>query len=233
MTLLLALETSTLTTSAAVLDGSRVVAFQEALATPHSEALLPLVDEVLRAAGVTPKALDLLACGAGPGSFTGLRIGLATAKGLCFALSRPLLGISSLAALALEAEAHTPADGLALAVMDARRGEVYAGLYRLAADAVPVPLLEEAVHTPEALVTRIRELAAGAAITIVGDGIVVAPERLAALGTVPTAARTTPSAPAVGRIAALRWAAGAQDELATATPAYIRLSEAEVKFPPR
>src|SRR4051812_6985793 len=103
MTWLLAIDTSTLTASAAVLDGGRIVVERHAAATQTSEALLPLVDEVLREAGLAPTQLDALACGAGPGSFTGLRIGLATAKGLCFALGKPLLAVSSLAALALEA----------------------------------------------------------------------------------------------------------------------------------
>ncbi len=232
MTWLLAIDTSTLTASAAVLDDDRVVVENQAATTQHSEALLPLIDEVLRAAGLTPAQLDLLACGAGPGSFTGLRIGLATAKGLCFALGKPLLAVSSLAALALEAEALAPG-GLVLSLMDARRGEVYAGLFRLRGDDAPEPLIEEAVFTPAAIVQLVRERAAGAPVALVGDGVPVAPEIFAGIGSVPAGASATPHGAAVGRIARARFKAGAGDELGTATPAYIRLAEAEVKFPPR
>jgi tRNA threonylcarbamoyladenosine biosynthesis protein TsaB len=226
MTRLLAIDTSTLTASAALLEDTRVVIEKQAVTTLHSEALLPLVDEVLRAAGVTPRELDLVACGAGPGSFTGLRIGLATAKGLCFALAKPMLTVSSLAALALEASS-----GLVLSLMDARRGEVYAGLFRLRDDDVPESLLEEAVFSPAAIVEKARALAAGAAISVVGDGVAVAPEIFAGIGPSPAGASITPRAAKVGRIASFRFAAGAADELGTATPAYIRLAEAEVKFP--
>ena len=230
MTRILAIETSTLTTSAAVLDDGRVLVEKDAQATPHSEALLPLIDEVLRAAAVAPAQLDLLACGAGPGSFTGLRIGLATAKGLCFALGRPLVSVSSLAALAFEA--HAPSGALVLALVDARRGEVYAGLFRSAGDAAaPASLLEEAVFTPDAIVARVRAIAAGAPVVTLGDGVPVAPEIFAGIGHVPPGVRGTPSAASVGRIAFARWQNDTRDELGTATPAYIRLAEAEVKFP--
>jgi tRNA threonylcarbamoyladenosine biosynthesis protein TsaB len=230
MTWLLAIETSTLTSSAALLEGERVVVEKSAAASQTSEALLPLIDEVLRAGGKQPAELDLVACGAGPGSFTGLRIGLATAKGLCFALGKPMLAVSSLAALALEAGAP---GALVLAVVDARRGEVYAGLFRGRADGTPESLLEEAVFTPDAIVARVRELAAGAPVAVVGDGVPVAPEIFAALGATPADASIVPRAQAVGRIASARWRAGAVDELGTATPAYIRLAEAEAKLTPR
>jgi tRNA threonylcarbamoyladenosine biosynthesis protein TsaB len=226
--MLLAIDTSTLTTSAALLDGARVVAERDALATPHSESLLPLIDALLAGAGVAPAALEAVACGVGPGSFTGLRIGLATAKGLCFAIRRPLVTVSSLAALALEAEGTAE---LVLTVMDARRGEVFAGLYRLG-QGLPEALLHDAVMAPEAAAERAFDLAGHARVAVVGDVIPLAPaafERFAQ----PPGARTTPRASAVGRLAALRLAGGAGDELGSATPAYLRMTAAEEKFPPR
>ena len=87
-------------------------------------ALLVMVDEALARSGRCAADLDAVACGAGPGSFTGLRIGLATAKGLCFALGKPLVMVSSLAALAARAP-----DGRVCATIDAYKGEVYAGLF--------------------------------------------------------------------------------------------------------
>ncbi len=94
---ILAIETSTTTARVAVLDraGARRAA-REATAERHSSNLLRLCDEVLREAGVVPAALDAIACGAGPGSFTGLRVGLAVGKGLALPTSRPFLLVSSL-----------------------------------------------------------------------------------------------------------------------------------------
>jgi tRNA threonylcarbamoyladenosine biosynthesis protein TsaB len=238
--MLLAIDTSTLTTSAALLDGGRVVAERDALATPHSEALLPLIDALVAEAGVTPAALTHVACGVGPGSFTGLRIGLATAKGLCFSLGVPLVAVSSLAALALEGEAAAGPGGLVLAVTDARRGEIYAGLYRLAAGpgGAPEALVADAVRAPEVAAREARAAAgAHAAIHLVGDGIAVAPAVFASLGAVVPDARVTPRAAAVGRIALARLAAlapgQALDELGSAAPAYLRATAAEEKLGPR
>ena len=89
------------------------------------------------------------------------------------------------------------------------------------------------MFTPDAIAALVRERAAGAPVAIVGDGVPVAPEIFSALGSTPLDASVTPRASAVGKIAATRWSAGAVDELGTATPAYIRLAEAEAKLTPR
>src|SRR5678815_4486507 len=120
---ILALDTSTLTAGVAAWEEGRVLAERRSRVTTHSDALLAMIDEVLREAGWTPQTADGVACTAGPGSFTGLRIGLATAKGLCFAAGKPLLCIPSLEALAARAP-----DGRIAAVMDAHKQEVYACL---------------------------------------------------------------------------------------------------------
>jgi tRNA threonylcarbamoyladenosine biosynthesis protein TsaB len=234
--LILALETSTLTTSVALVDERGVRAEREALASPHSEALLPLIDGLLAAEQKAPSALTAIACGTGPGSFTGLRIGLATAKGLCYALGRPLVAESSLRALALEAEAHAPAGALVLATSDARRGEVYAGLYRLGeSGAPPEPLLADDVLEPDVVIARVRALVPDANVWLGGDGPEVAPSLLA-LGRRVSGARTTPAAAAVGRLARTRLERAREsgttvDDLAAATPAYLRKTAAEEKFP--
>src|SRR5438270_5446530 len=121
---ILALDTSTLQASVALASDGQLVAERERVVTTHSESLLVLVDECLRAADLRPADVDVVACGAGPGSFTGLRIGLATAKGLCFALGRPLALVSSLEALAARAP-----DGPACAIIDAYKCEVFAGRF--------------------------------------------------------------------------------------------------------
>ncbi len=215
---LLGIDTATLVASAAVwIDGAVVEG--EAVASTHSEKLLPLVDELLRGAGLAPADLDAVACGAGPGSFTGLRIGLATAKGLCFALGRPLVLCSSLAALALEA-----GRGTVLAVLDARRHEVYAGLYRV--DPLPVPIADEVVLPPG----DVAAWAAGRADAVVGDGAYAYPEAAATWGPLVAGARRTPAAAAVARLAAARLQRGEADDLTRAEPTYIRH---DVATPPR
>lgn len=93
----------------------------------HSETLLPLCDEAFRAAQITPADVDVFAAAAGPGSFTGLRIGLATLKGLAFVHNTPCVCVSTLEALALS----QPCDGIVAAALDARRGEVYCAAFRV------------------------------------------------------------------------------------------------------
>ncbi|HTM22901.1 MAG TPA: tRNA (adenosine(37)-N6)-threonylcarbamoyltransferase complex dimerization subunit type 1 TsaB, partial [Kofleriaceae bacterium] len=139
--IVLAVDTSTMTTSVAVLDGPHpaahaadvhVRAAGRSVARPASDNLLPLIERALADAGLAAAAVDAYAVGAGPGSFTGLRIGMATIKGLAFAAGKPVWAVSSLEALALDAGA---ADGtLVAAVVDARRGEVFAGWFRRRAD---------------------------------------------------------------------------------------------------
>lgn len=214
---ILALDTSTLTASVAVWIDGAAAAAGDARAEPHSEKLLPLVDEMLRRAGLAPAALDAIACGAGPGSFTGLRIGLATAKGLGFALGKPLVLVSSLAALAWPARGRD-----VLALLDAKKREVYAGLF----DAEGQPLAPERVLPPDALDGYVR--AAGRALVVVGDGAAAYPEAAARCGVVDATIRGTPDARAIAELAAARLLAGGVDELLTAAPTYIRASEAEI-----
>src|SRR5262245_15004444 len=98
--LVLGIDTSTLTASVAVTRDRAVIAAADVAASTHGDVLMVAVDNVVREAGVTVAELELIAVGAGPGSFTGLRIGMATSKGIAFAAGRPLYAISSLAALA-------------------------------------------------------------------------------------------------------------------------------------
>lgn len=163
---ILAFDTSTFAASAAVVDGGTVLAESSVLQRAgHSERLLPLVDEVLARAGLPLGAIDRLAAGLGPGSFTGVRLGLATAKGLQLATGIPLVGVSSLDALAASAWG---VEGPLVAALDARRDEVYAALFRQREgdrEAVGTP-----VHlTPEALGVWLAEAFRGVGVTVVGD----------------------------------------------------------------
>ena len=214
--IVLGLDTSTTTASCALLaaDGDvvRVLAETGCDTAGRSARLLGAIDDACRAAGVTPRTLDAIAVGAGPGSFTGLRIGMATAKGIAFAAGRPLWAVSSLAALSLEAGA-----GRVAAVLDARRGEVFAGVYD---DGRPVA--QERVMAPDALAAWLDELGAGA---IAGDALAAYPVLA------PLADRWRPATPRGVAVARLALAGARIDVLVTGAPTYIRPAEAELKYP--
>ena len=212
--ILLGFDTATLTVSVALTRDGEVLFADDAGAAPSSEVLLPLVDRALSTAGLGPADLGGIACGAGPGSFTGLRIGHATAKGLSLALGVPLYLPSSLAALALGAAADRPV----LAVLDARRKEVFAGLY--APDGTP--LADEAVGPPDLMLA----LAGDTRPVVVGDGAAAYPELAARAGEVRLGARQTPTGLAICRLARTPVV------LASAAPTYLRGADAIAK-PPR
>jgi tRNA threonylcarbamoyladenosine biosynthesis protein TsaB len=230
--IVLAIDTSTLTASCAVVRaddaGVTVLAAEDGLTSAHSERILPLVARVAAAAGVAPPAFDAFAVGAGPGSFTGLRIGMATAKGLAFAAGRPLWVVSSLAALALDL-ADLGDAALYVPVLDARRGEIYAGFYRRGRNVVTA-VAPERVIPPAELPALVAAIGLGDAV-IGGDALAVYPEALAAL---PPSVRRVPDSRAVPSalsVARLALAGDRVDALAHGAPAYIRPSEAEVKYP--
>jgi tRNA threonylcarbamoyladenosine biosynthesis protein TsaB len=182
------------------------------------------------------------AVGLGPGSFTGLRIGLATFKGLAYANRRPIVGVSSLAAMALAAarEAGTGPGALLVPLLDAKKGEVYAGFYRATPDGAGVTALHpDAALAPAALLTLLGspELVAGAAGPLeplgFGEGFLAYEAALAPRLTQLATEVRTPLASAVGALAAaaLREATFDAPRLSALEPHYVRASEAEVKFP--
>jgi tRNA threonylcarbamoyladenosine biosynthesis protein TsaB len=237
--IVLAIDTSTLTASCAVVrapDGDHggvvtVLAAEDGPTSAHSERILPLVARVAAAAGIAPSAFDAFAVGAGPGSFTGLRIGMATAKGLAFASGRPLWVVSSLAALALDL-ADAPGSGdaaLYVPVLDARRGEIYAGFYRRGGNVVTAVAPERVI--PPAELAALIAATGMAEVVIGGDALAVYPDALAGL---PSSVRRVPDGreiPSAVSVARLALAGDRVDGLAHGAPAYIRPSEAEVKYP--
>lgn len=173
------------------------------------------------------------AVGLGPGSFTGLRVGLATWKGLAYANQRPIAGVSSLAALALAAAPLAPGGALLLPLLDARKGEVYAGFYRATGAGVDQEEPDAAL-SPQVLLERAAARALGGRATVAfGEGYEAYRDRLA--GRLPglPGAPTTPPAHAVARLAAARLTSAPYDAAAVFAlePHYVRKSEAEVKFP--
>ena len=125
---ILALETSARAVSVAITENGKVLAsaYQDTGLT-HSRTLMPLAESLLRNVGLSARDMDAFAVAAGPGSFTGIRIGVAAAKGLAFGAERPTVGVSTLAAMARNVAF---ADGLIIAAMDARRQQVYEATFR-------------------------------------------------------------------------------------------------------
>lgn len=124
---ILALETSAKAVSAAVVENGKVLCsgYQDTGLT-HSRTLMPIVEHILKNADLTMADMDAIAVAAGPGSFTGIRIGVSAAKGLAFAVAKPAIGVSTLAAMARNVAF---ADGLVICAMDARRSQIYNAVF--------------------------------------------------------------------------------------------------------
>ncbi|MDT8880172.1 tRNA (adenosine(37)-N6)-threonylcarbamoyltransferase complex dimerization subunit type 1 TsaB [Halomonas saccharevitans] len=154
MPILLALDASSSACSAALLsrrDGHADELISRFALTPreHTRRLLPMVDEVLAEAGLAASALDAVAYGRGPGSFTGLRIAAGVAQGLAFGLDRPMVGVSTLEALALGGHRRHHYRRL-ITALDARMGEIYVAAWQCR-DGRVLPLSQEAVMPPSRL----------------------------------------------------------------------------------
>ena len=124
---ILALETSAKAVSAAVVENGKVLCSgYQATGLTHSRTLMPIVEHILKNADLTMADMDAIAVAAGPGSFTGIRIGVSAAKGLAFAVAKPAIGVSTLAAMARNVAF---ADGLVICAMDARRSQIYNAVF--------------------------------------------------------------------------------------------------------
>ncbi len=230
MSAILAVETSTLTASVALVRDDQIILARESGANTHSETLLTLVDECLAAGKLSLAGLDTIAVGAGPGSFTGLRIGMATVKGLCFAADISLTPVSSLAALAWDALPHCQEGSVIAAVLDARRKEIFVGLF-VASPQGLTKLCEEQVIAPADLEQLLRHELSDeqrSRLVLCGDGMKKYAEVLGDCGPFLDQASHTPTASAVAFLARNTEPV---DVLASAKPTYVRLPEAEIKFP--
>jgi tRNA threonylcarbamoyladenosine biosynthesis protein TsaB len=216
----LGIETATAIASVGLVTRDATVERQRPMASSHARTLLSTIDEVLAAAGIGVAAVDLFAVSIGPGSFTGLRIGLAVVKGLALATGAPVVGVPTLRAYALAVGARA---GTVWPVLDARKGEVYAAGYRwCGADLEEVVL--PAALAPAALAERL-----AAPCTLVGDGVDTYGERWASAGVSHLRlADRPPSGAAVARLGATLLAAEGAADLAALEPRYCRLSEAEL-----
>ncbi len=223
---ILALETSTLSCSVALFDGDACVHSEQRCEEQHVHAskLLPMIDAALKAAGWQASDLASVAVCAGPGSYTGLRIGTSTAKGICHAQGIPLIAINSLKIQAYRAVANSSleAGATVIAVMDARRDEVYTQTFRWSGDRFDA--LDETralVIEPQTGVDVLFPSATDDAI-VVGDAADKTERLLAGTGITWQFTSAHPTAECA-RIPALdAWANQRFEDIAYFTPAYLK-----------
>lgn len=156
---ILALESTTEACSVALLSGQSVIEKFDIIGRGHAEHLLPMMNSLLQENNASLAEIDLFAYGAGPGSFTGIRIGAAMMQGLALARDRKLAAVSSLAALACRHQ------GLVLSVIDARMQQVYHAMYQVGGAGYPESITEAAVSSAESI-----NLPEKARITVIGTG---------------------------------------------------------------
>lgn len=162
---ILAMESSALTASVAVCEDEQLLAeYTVNNGNTHSENLLPMAESILSFLGLTVSDIDLFSVAAGPGSFTGVRIGVSTVKGLAFGTEKPCLGVSTLEALAYNMQS---ANGLVCPVMNARRKQVYTALFRVENGAL-TRLMDDSAISVEKLGEKLKEYSEP--IYLVGDG---------------------------------------------------------------
>ena len=195
----------------------------------HAETILPLLESLLESTGISLQDINGLAFSIGPGSFTGLRIGLSTVKGLAYGSRLPVVGVSTLLA---QAARVTHYDGLICPLLDARKNEVYAALFKKTGDAV-YRLSEDGVASAAGIIEIIRPLANGAPCLMIGDGAVVYEQlllqQLRSSAMFQTGDFSLSVAATVARLSEHRFRSDDVDNIGSLTPVYLRRSEAELK----
>lgn len=218
---ILALETSAKSVSTAVVeDGAVRASCFSCTGLTHSRTLMPMVEAMLKNAEMTLEQMDAVAVAAGPGSFTGLRIGVSAAKGLAWAADKPCIGVSTLEAMAQNL-AHT--DALLICAMDARRNQVYNALFKAKDGTLTRETSDRAIAVDE-LAEELR--GETRRMIVLGDGAVLCRDGLAAAGIDCALAPETlrwQNAVGVGLAAQGAPLVSAQQ----LTPAYLRMSQAE------
>ncbi|MBA2081651.1 tRNA (adenosine(37)-N6)-threonylcarbamoyltransferase complex dimerization subunit type 1 TsaB [Aeromonas veronii] len=227
---ILAVDTATEACSAALLVGDKLFSRWEEAPRDHTRKILPMVQAVLEDAGISLSDLDAIAFGRGPGSFTGVRIGISVAQGLAFGAGVPLIGISTLAAMAQGAYRVDGAQQV-LTAIDARMNEVYFGRYELIDGRMQL-VGDEVVSEPAALVD-VRGKLAGR-VTCVGTGFETYGETLNGLTDELAVSQVRfPAAEDMLPLARAAWLAGEAVPVELATPVYLRDKVTWKKLPGR
>lgn len=223
---LLAIESSGLVASAAIATESVLLAeYTVNFKKTHSQTLLPMVDEIVKMTGLELKDLDAIAVSAGPGSFTGLRIGSATAKGLGLALDKPIVPVPTTQVIAANLYGT---EGILCPLMDARRNQVYTGLYRYGRNGFQIVEDQMAVQVEE-IIEKVNFY--GEPVTYLGDGVEAFRELLSEKTTVPFSFApfhvSKQRAGALAVRAAELYLQGKSVSAAEHEPDYLRVSQAE------
>lgn len=223
---LLAIDSSGMVASVAVLSEDKLIGeYTINNKKTHSQTLLPMIDEMVQMIGMTLEEIDAIAIAAGPGSFTGLRIGSATAKGLALALNKPILSVPTLEAIAANVYGTTQ---LLCPIMDARNNQVFVGMYRYEGEQLKT-VVDQTVMTVDDLCAKLNEL--GEDVMFLGDGISAYQETLkkdvnVKISFAP-AHLSNQRASAVGMRGFVMYKEGRIDSADTHVPEYLRLSQAE------
>ncbi len=223
---LLAIESSGLVASAAIATETALLAeYTVNFKKTHSQTLLPMVEEIVSMLGIELKEIDAIAVSAGPGSFTGLRIGSATAKGLGLALNKPIIPVPTTQGIAANLYG---VEGILCPLMDAKRNQVYTGLYRYNKNGFEIVEDQMAVLIEE-IIEKVNQL--GQPVVYLGDGVEVFSSVLTEKTTVPFSfapihcSKQRAGALAVRAIELYK--AGRIQTAAEHEPDYLRLSQAE------
>jgi tRNA threonylcarbamoyladenosine biosynthesis protein TsaB len=223
---ILAVDTASGSGSVAVADGDNYLAeIATARRETHSRYLMTLIDRALQLSGLSLKEIDGFAVTAGPGSFTGLRIGISTVKGLAWVTQKPAVGISSLEALAVQA---APTCRLVCSMLDARNQEVYFGRYRFMEGRLKHEVGEQAA-SPAAAIAGISETC-----LFIGDGALryreMITDQLGERATFALSFQHALRATAILHLSRLKFSENQTGNAATLAPRYLRNSYAELKI---
>lgn len=223
---IIGLDSSGLTASVSIVEDEKMVAeYSVNYKKTHSQTLVPMLDEISKMTELDLGTVDAIAIAKGPGSFTGLRIGSATAKGLGLALNIPIVEIPTTDGLAYN---MVGTDRLVCPIMDARREQVYTGLYEFVDDKLSV-LLPATAEPIEDTVKRVNEY--GRPVIFLGDGVAVFKEKILEMITVPVsfapANKCMQSAGSIATLGASYYKEGKYVSAAEHVPDYLRLSQAE------
>jgi len=221
----LAIDTSSVVATCAVLDEEKLLGeYTLNQDMTHSERLIPMVKTLMDSLKLKPENIDLFAGSVGPGSFTGLRIGLATIKGLAHVVDKSVIGISTLEALAF----NVPFDGIVIPIMDARRDRVYTGIYRWENGKL--------INIMKPTILNINELldivdSKYEKVLFNGDGTLVfkdrIDEKLKDKALYAPISLNMAKASSIGELALLKWEEGSQENYFNLSPDYLRESQAQ------
>ena len=223
---ILGLDSSGIVASVAIVEDDVLIAeYTVNYKKTHSQTLLPMLDEIAKMTELDLNSIDAIAVAAGPGSFTGLRIGSATAKGLGLALKKPLIAIPTVEGLAYNLY---DISGLICPIMDARRKQAYTGIYRFTDHQLKV--VEDQMAVPmETVIEKLNQY--GEAVTFLGDGVPVFHELIAEKMTVPysfaPAHVNKQRAAAVAALGEIYYRQGKTETAMEHVPDYLRVSQAE------